>query len=404
MRVRIEPGIARGKICAPASKSMAHRMLIAAAMAEGVSTVRGVSDCDDVAATVDCLRAMGVKFDISGDTYRVFGIDFNKAIPCGNLFCRESGSTLRFIIPAATLSGERVSFFGAEGLMRRPMTVFEELYHERGFEFDTKDGIISVKGSLPVGDHSVPGNISSQFISGLIFALGAKSGDSRIIITTPIESRSYIELTMLAVKEFGVNVFFESESTIKIEGRGGYSPADVTVEGDYSGAAFPDSLNLFGGEVEISGLRDDSAQGDRIYKEYFRALDAKYVTLDIENCPDLGPILFAIAAAKHGGRFTGTRRLKIKESDRAAAMAQELSKLGAEVLIEENSVTVRGGSLHAPKTRIFAHADHRIVMSVAVLLTLVGGVIEGAEAVKKSYPAFFEDLHALGIGAIIEDE
>ncbi len=395
MRIRIEKGIANGQIVAPASKSVAHRLLICAGLSEGKSIVRGISDCADVLATLDCLNTLGVKTEINGNSVTVYGKNMRNAKPNGYLECRESGSTLRFMVPVAMLSGNEAVFHGAEGLMSRPMTVFEELFAEK---FKKDGDCIYVSGGLKSGEYTLPGNISSQFISGLLFALPLSFGDSIIKIIPPIESRSYITLTINALKEFGVSVTWLDDTTLSVKGNQVFKATDVTVEGDYSGAAFPDALNLFGGKVELLGLKADSAQGDRVYKECFEQLMKTKATVSIEDCPDLAPILFGIAAAKHGGVFLGTKRLKIKESDRASTMAKELRKFGTKVEISENSVTVTKADFHTPTEPLYGHNDHRVVMSLAVLLTLTGGEIEGAEAVNKSYPAFFEDLKALGIG------
>ena len=397
MRVKIERGTARGQICAPPSKSMAHRLLICAAMAEGVSRVYGISDCEDVRATLDCLSAMGVKTEESGDTVTVYGRSPLEYEPADILRCRESGSTLRFLIPAAMLSGRTAMLVGAESLMSRPMSVYKTICEERGLDFIEDKTSITVRGPLKAGVFSLPGNVSSQFISGLLFALPNLEGDSRIRIAPPIESRSYIEMTIEALATFGVRAIWEDEYTIFIGGAQRYRACEVTVEGDYSGAAFIEALNLFGGEVKIDGLSKDSLQGDRIYEKYFSMLKMGIPTIHIGDCPDLGPVLFATAAACFGGVFSGTKRLKIKESDRASAMAEELSKFGTSVKVYEDKVVVYPALFGKPTEVLCGHGDHRIVMSLAVLLTLVGGEIDGAEAIKKSYPAFFDHLRALGI-------
>ena len=402
MKVKIFPSRPFGEITAPPSKSMAHRLLICAAMAKGESRICGVSHCDDVLATIECLSTLGAKFKRDGEDITVSGIDILSATPEGDLFCRESGSTLRMLIPMATLSGCQVLFGAKEGLLRRPMTVYEKLYSERGLLFAQSEGGFRVKGALTAGEYTLPGDISSQFISGLIFALAALDGESTVHITPPFESRSYVEMTLEALRYFSAEAYFTDSCTVKIAG-GGYKCCDAAVEGDYSGAAFPEALNLLGGEVTLLGLSDSSRQGDRIYREYFEKLRLGTSTLDIGNCPDLGPVLFALAAALNGATFTGTARLKIKESDRAAAMAEELAKLGGRVHIYENSVTVEKASLTAPTEPILSHGDHRIVMAMAILLTLTGGEIEGASAVDKSYPHFFRDLKKLNINLEIYD-
>lgn len=397
MKVEIKPGRAKGKITAPPSKSVAHRLLICAALADGVSKISGISDCEDVRATLLCLEALGARTERVGDGITVTGIDARTATPKSALFCGESGSTLRFLIPIALLSGKTTMLRGKAGLMQRPMHVYEKICAERGLVF-IKDGeSITVKGPLHGGEFSVPGNISSQFISGLLFALPLLKKDSRIKITPPIESRSYIELTLDAIKQFGIYAEWEDDYTIYIKGGQRYKPQSLTVEGDWSGTAFTEALTLFEGEVEIEGLREDSIQGDRIYRRFFELLSGGVPTVNIGDCPDLGPVLFAIAAAKCGGVFTGTKRLKIKESDRAAAMAEELKKFGTSVSVYEDKVIVYPADFHKPSDVLYGHNDHRIVMSLAILLTLTGGEIEGAEAISKSYPAFFDDLRTLGI-------
>lgn len=397
MKIKIEKGVARGEILAPPSKSMAHRLLISAAMCDGVSTVRGISTCEDVLATLDCMKALGIEYEREGDMVRVKGRSPRELTPTAPLQCRESGSTLRFMIPIAMMSGKTTVFYGAKGLMSRPMSVYRDLFSSLGLTYIGDGESIVVKGPIKGGVYTVPGNISSQFISGLCFALPHADSDSTIKITPPIESRSYINLTVSALEDFGVKIEWIDEYTLKIQGRQKFLASDVTVEGDWSGAAFPDSLSLFGGEVKVMGLKEGSLQGDSVYPKYFDMLSRGVPTIHIGDCPDLGPILFAVAAAKSGGVFTGTRRLKIKESDRAAAMAEELSKFGVTVSVYDDNVVIYPSDFHAPSEPLSGHNDHRIVMALAVLLTLVGGEIEGAEAVSKSYPDFFSHLKALGI-------
>ena len=398
MIVKIEKGIARGTVNAPPSKSMAHRLLISAAMSNGESTIRGISDCEDVRATLKCLSALGVSVVKEGQDLKVTGVDMTKRAPEGVLDAGESGSTLRFLIPVAMLSGKTAMFKGKEGLMRRPMDVYSNLAKEHGLLFIQDGESITVRGALKGGEFTVVGNVSSQFISGLLFALPTLKSSSRIKIIPPIESRSYIEMTIAAIGLFGIKAIWENEHTIFIPGGQTYTPGNVDVEGDFSGAAFTDAFNILEGDVEVKGLNPSSIQGDRVYKKYYEMLDYGIPTLHIGDCPDLGPILFAIAAAKRGGVFTGTRRLKIKESDRASVMAEELKKFGVSVTVYEDKTVVYPVRFEAPKERLSGHNDHRIVMALSVLLTLVGGEIEGAEAVSKSYPEFFSDLRRIGIG------
>ena len=403
MKIEIKKGIAKGTLTAPPSKSMAHRLLIAAAMAKGESIVRSVSSCEDVMATLDCLRALGVECKEIGNDVIIKGKHPSEMTPSAPLYARESGSTLRFMIPIALSTDKSTVFYGSEGLMQRPMKVYEDLAKEKGLTYINDGNSIIVKGKLPGGDYTLPGNISSQFISGLLFALPCTDSDSYIKILPPIESRSYIGLTVNALASFGIKVRWVDDNTIFIPGNQSYTPCDITVEGDYSGAAFPDALNLFSGDVTLLGLNENSLQGDSVYKKYYEMLKCGTPNIHIGDCPDLGPVLFAAAAALHGGIFTGTNRLKIKESDRAAAMAEELKKFGTSVSIYDDTVVIYPADFHAPTDTLFGHNDHRIVMALSTLLTMTGGTIEGAEAVSKSYPAFFDDLISIGIEVIKND-
>jgi len=397
MTVDIRPGRAKGVIAVPPSKSMAHRLLICAGLSDGISHIRGVELSEDIAATIDCLRALGAVCHVEGDTVTVQGADPRKAEPTVALCCRESGSTLRFFIPLALLCGKSVTFTGTEKLLSRPLSVYENLCNANGFSFQQDSACLQVRGGAFSGDFTLPGDISSQFITGLLLALPLCNGNSTLHILPPVESRSYIQLTLQALKRFGVQAAWLDDHTLSIPGNQQYAPRDMAVEGDWSGAAFFYGLNALGADITVTGLDTDSLQGDKVCVSHMDALCAGCPEIDITDCPDLGPILFAVAAAKNGATFTGTRRLKIKESDRATAMAQELTAFGTAVTVNENSVVVSPKAFYAPDRVLCGHNDHRIVMSLAVLLTITGGQIAGAQAVRKSFPDFFEKLSALGI-------
>ena len=397
MKVRIGRGTAKGTVSAPPSKSMAHRLLICAGLSDGECIVHGISDSEDMLATMDCLHALGVQCEKEKDTVKVSGIDIRKAVASEKLNCRESGSTLRFFVPIALLTGKETVLAGSRRLMERPLSVYEELFLQRGIAFQKTEREIRTRGSLRYGSFEMDGNVSSQFVTGLLLALPLLEGDSRIVLRPPVESRSYIDMTLSALKLFGVEAGWQEENVLYIKGNQRYHAEEVFVEGDYSNAAFFEALNLLGGQVKIENLRKDSLQGDRVYEELFEALKRPGAELDLSDCPDLGPVLFAAAAAECGGKFTGTRRLKIKESNRGEAMAEELRKFGVTVEVLENEVIVGRQGLREPKEVLDGHNDHRIVMSEAVLLTQTGGIIDGAEAVSKSFPDFFEKLASLGI-------
>ena len=375
MNYYVSKGRAKGRVSAPASKSVAHRMLICAAMCQGESRIEGIPECEDVLATIDCLRALGVKIEYDGHSATVYGVDFAKAVPSGVLNCRESGSTLRFLIPIAMLSGNEVVFTGSERLMARPQSVYETISREEGYTFIREKNSITVRGPLRVGEYFIDGNVSSQFITGLLLAFSTMDGDTRIIFNTPIESRPYVDLTISAMAKFGVRVYSDTDWSFLIFSGQEYRGRSLIVEGDWSGAAFIEALKAIGGDITIDNLDENSLQGDRVCREHFRLLCNGFSEIDISNCPDLGPILFTLAAIKSGGRFTGTRRLRDKESDRIMTMKSELEKFGAKLVVEENAVTVNKCELHAPSERLCGHNDHRIVMSLAVICTLFGGEI-----------------------------
>ena len=397
MRITVEKSTLSGTVAAPPSKSMAHRLLICGGLGRGRSTVHGIAPSQDILATLDCLKVLGADYTYEGDTVTIDGIgkpEGAKEI----LSCRESGSTLRFFLPLCMLGeGEKI-LCGSETLLGRPLGVYADICREQGIRFENDGKRIAVCGRLSAGDYSVPGNISSQFITGLLFALPLLDGDSRIIITTPAESLSYINMTVDALKTFGVEASWESESILSVKGNQHFEPRCVYVEGDYSNSAFFAALGTLGADVTITGLKEDSLQGDKVYSDLFCRLsrDGMGEPIDISDCPDLGPILFAVAAARGGGVFCGTKRLRIKESDRGAAMAEELLKFGVSVEIEDDRIVVDPVDFHKPRTLLYGHNDHRIVMSLCVLLTLVGGTIEGAQAVNKSMPDFFLKMEQLG--------
>ena len=399
MIATFKPCRLHGAIDAPPSKSMAHRYLIGAALSGKTCTLRGVDFSEDILASIDCLTALGAKITIENDTVIVDPQGFMQ-VENPILECRESGSTLRFFIPLALCLGKKVTLRGSERLMERPLGVYEELCRENGFTFEKDKKNITLCGNLKSGSYTVRGDISSQFVTGLILALVYLGQDSSIEILPPFESRSYIDLTLSALKSFGADVRFSNEYKIEVKASE-MNAFSGRIEGDYSNAAFLDAFNHIGSKVSVSNLKPDSLQGDKVYAEYFDEISNGMPTLDISNCPDLGPVLFALAALKNGATFTGTDRLKAKESDRGAAMHEELWKLGGGLVFGDNTITVPKQSLSYKGIVLDGHNDHRIVMAMAVILSKIAGAISGAEAIKKSYPGFFEDIKGLGAEVIL---
>ena len=399
MNARFEKSVLTGEICAPPSKSMAHRLLILAALSGGRCKVDNLDYSEDVLAMLDCLKALGASVKTDGGTAEIDGSDFLND-PASDLYCRESGNTLRFMIPLCLTTGRRITLHGSKRLMERPQSVYEEICRNNGFLYEKGDGCVTVQGKIETADGCtrthISGSISSQFITGMIFALLNVGGHHCIYVDEPFESRSYVELTAAAVKEFGGSIrFIDPDNIIVVEGKT-LSPHDVTVEGDYSNAAFLDAFNCVGSSVKVNGLSLKSVQGDRVYRQHFAALMNGCPTIDISDCPDLGPILIALGALLSGCKLTGTRRLSMKESDRGAAMQNELIKFGLKIEVGENEIIVPKRELMRPLTPLSGHNDHRIVMALSVMCSVLGGEIEGAVAIRKTYPRFFEDIKSLG--------
>ncbi len=409
MKAIITPGKAKGTVLAPPSKSMAHRMLMGAGLAAGTSVIRNIELSEDIKATLGILENLGCKYTYSDDTITITGIGGKEICSDLPLDAKESGSTLRFFIPLLLVRGKKAVFTGAKRLLERPLDIYEEICAEQGICFLKGENKLVVEGKLQATHYQVRGNISSQFITGLLYALPLLDGDSVLTVLPPVESKAYIEMTLDALAYYGIQIRRE-ENTYYIPGNQTYMARDGFVEGDYSNAAFLEALNLIGGEVVVEGLKADSLQGDKVYQEYFEMLQNQLLpceqmnpSLCLSECPDLGPILMGMAAAGRGATFTGTKRLKIKESDRGAVMAEELSKFGICVDVMEDEIVVHAGDLKAPTEILDGHNDHRIVMTLATLCTITGGTIDGCEAVKKSFPSYFDTLQRLGIQVEITD-
>ncbi|MBE6717935.1 MAG: 3-phosphoshikimate 1-carboxyvinyltransferase [Ruminococcaceae bacterium] len=396
MTVKIEKSIANGAVKAPPSKSIAHRALICGALTKE-STVYGISSYSkDIDATLSCLEKMGASVKKGRDFIKIGGLDPFCIPENSSVFCNESGSTLRFLIPFCMLSGNNITLSGSKRLFERPLSVYEDICAEQNIIFKKTEDCVSVCGTLKNGDYFVPGNISSQFITGLLFVLPLLPADSTLTVEGKFESASYVDLTLDVMRDFGV-IIERQNNVFYIKGGQSYSSSEYTVEGDCSNAAFLAGFNCLGGNVDVLGLRNDTLQGDRVYADMYSGLEKGIRCFDLSDCPDLAPVMFAIASYYGGAEFTGTARLKLKESDRAGVMAKELSKFGVNVNIYENSVVIGECVLKEPNEVLYGHNDHRVVMALSLLCSVKGGVIEGAEAVNKSFPDFFEKISLLGI-------
>ncbi len=394
----------KGTVKVPPSKSLAHRAIICASLCRGKSRIGGLSYSEDIKATIGVMRAVGAEIELNGDVAVVKGsegVDLN-----AEAFCNESGSTLRMCLPVcAALNKGATHFTGRGKLGARPMIVFEELWRGAGLFYQDeskKNGSldITVQGALPAGGYSVRGDVSSQFISGLLFALPLADGDSVIKLTTPLYSKGYVDLTLQALKEAGVNVRFDGERRFYIEGNQSYLPRDKEVEGDWSQAAFFAVANAIGSDIEIRGLNGNSAQGDKVTEEYLERLKGEgELVFDGEDCPDIIPV-FAVACALRRGvtRLTGLSRLKIKECDRLEAVYTQLSAIGADVKREGDDLIFSGVDGFKGGVKVSSFNDHRIAMTLAIAATRCDKpiVIDDFACISKSYPDFLDVYKALG--------
>ena len=401
MTITITPARLKGVITPPPSKSQAHRLLIAAALAHGESVISNVAYSQDIMATLDCLEQLEAIVTRREDHVRIWGIGRacreEDSLP--KLNCRESGSTLRFMIPVALAAAQGGLFTGAGRLLERPQGPYQTLFAEKGILFDQTPTSILVKGKLTSGIYKLAGDVSSQFITGLLYALPMLEGDSEIVLTTKLESKDYVDMTILALEAFGV-VVDKTDWGYRIPGGQRYRAGQLAVESDYSQAAFYFAANGLHNEVSIEGLNPLSAQGDmRIAPYYIKLCGDGYVELDVSQCPDLVPAL-AVHAALRPGQTTAivnAARLRMKESDRLAAVTQELNKLGAQVEEHPDHLIIHGvDKLHGGL--VDSHNDHRIAIMLAIAATRADGPITltGAESVEKSYPNFWEHYQSLG--------
>lgn len=420
--ITIRPSRLTGTIYIPPSKSMAHRAVICAFLSEGESWIDNVELSEDIIATCRAVEALGGDMDIlesliPGRKMLVIRGKGTVAIKRKLIHCGESGTTARFIIPVSRLTAGEVVITGEGKLKERPFGVFYDILDSQGIHHETQDGKLplTLNGALKPGSFSMRGDVSSQFISGLLLALPLLPGDSVITLTTPIESVSYIELTIQMQKKFGICIKFDREGNkFFIPGWQRYKPQHYQVEGDWSQAAFWLAAGILSGPVAIGGLNPNSLQGDKVIEAYLRQMGAnltwkkdllvaeesrlKGVGMDVSQCPDLVPVLAVLGSIAEGDtEIFNAGRLRIKECDRLKAITTELKALGAKITEREDSLSIKG----KPKLsggRVYGWNDHRIVMAAAIAASVCekNTTIEGSQAVNKSYPSFWEHYQGLG--------
>ncbi len=397
MKVKILPSKTSGEVSAPPSKSFAHRYLIGSVLSCGKCVIKNIADSDDISATLSCIEQLGGSVTKDGNIVTVIPTN-EKQIENAVFDCKESGSTLRFFIPVVLATGAKnCTFLGSERLLARGIKEYEKLFENSDIKINSDKKSIEVNGTLSAGNYEISGEVSSQYTTGMLFALSVLDGKSTLKITGNAESRAYVDMTIKVLKDFGADITETEKNFFEINGKGRLSPGEFTVEGDWSNAAFLIALSRLVGTISVSGLNENSVQGDRFCTAAFDALDGENAEIDLKDCPDLAPILFSYAAYKNGGKFINTRRLRVKESDRANVMAEELKKFGANVKVYENSVEIEKTQLKPPIVPLCGHNDHRIVMALSVLAAVFGAEIDGAETVNKSYPDFFRVIKKAGV-------
>ena len=418
--LKIIPSKLKGSVKIPPSKSMAHRAIICAALSDGICRIDNIDYSDDIIATINAMNSLGATIEKYDDYIEVVGIykNINKIKENRIIDCNESGSTLRFLVPISLLFKGSNKFIGKGNLGKRPLTTYYNIFNNQGIKYSYEENNLNlvVDGELKPGVFEVEGNISSQFITGLLFALPLLNGDSKIIITKEMESKGYIDLTLKAISDFGIEIINNNYSEFIIKGNQKYNARNYRVEGDYSQAAFFLCADGLGNNVVCRDLDLNSLQGDKEIIDILERMNVVFNTneiglsgevsgelistvIDGSQCPDIIPVLSAVSALSKGTtEIINAGRLRIKECDRLSAVTSELKKLGAQIIEKEDGLVITGVEKLQGGVEVWSHKDHRIAMTLAIASTMCKKpiIIKDYECVAKSYPSFFEDFKALG--------
>ena len=418
--LKINPSKIKGEVKIPPSKSMAHRAIICAALSEGLCIIENIDYSDDIIATIDAMNSLGAKIVKHKDHIKVIGVygSDEKAQETRVIDCNESGSTLRFLVPISLLFRGSSKFIGRGNLGKRPLTTYYNIFEKQGIKYSYEEDNLNlvINGELKPGTFEVEGNVSSQFITGLLFTLPLLKEDSKIIITTEMESRGYIDLTLRAMSDFGIEIINNNYREFIIKGNQKYNARNYRVEGDYSQAAFFLCADSLGNDVLCKDLDLNSLQGDKEVIDILERMNVVFNANDIgvkgttngeltstvidgSQCPDIIPVLTSVAALTKGTtEIINAGRLRIKECDRLAAVTSELNKLGAKIIEKEDGLVVTGVEKLQGGVDVWSHKDHRIAMTLAIASTRCEEpiVIKDYECIAKSYPNFFEDFKTLG--------
>lgn len=414
MKVRITPSKLKGEVIIPPSKSLSHRAIIAAGLACGKSIISNIMYSKDIIATINAMRALGAKITEYDNYLEIIGSKVTRVSDV--IDANESGSTIRFMIPIAMTISDKCTFIGKNNLCKRPLDSFFEIFDKKNIKY--KRGLdylpLEVEGKLTPGEYDIRGDISSQFITGLLYALPLLDGDSVINITTPMESKGYIDLTIDILKLFGIEIINQNYEKFIVKGNQEYKSHDYMVEGDFSQSAFFLVADMLGASIKLKAMNLNSNQGDKKilndiedfggkieFKDNYLVCKTDKINnaiIDFSQSPDLGPALTVLASLATGtSKFINASRLRIKECDRITCMKEEIEKLGGAIDELDDGMIIYGvDRLHGGKVN--SHNDHRVVMSLAMATLKMDGdlVIENCEAITKSFPNFFEVFESLG--------
>lgn len=407
MDMTITPGTLTGPITPPPSKSQAHRLIIAAALAQGESVLSNAAFSQDITATLSCMEQLGAEWEDLGDgRLRIRGIPGIRFGQTPRLDCGESGSTLRFLIPIALAAAGGGVFTGRGRLMSRPQQPYFDIFQEQGIAYRQTGDTLTVTGSLRPGTFRLPGNVSSQFVTGLLYALPLLDGDSTLLLTSPLESRDYVAMTLDVLEKSGIRVEQEDFRQFRIPGGQRFLPGTAAIEADWSQAGFWYAAAFLDHPIQIQGMDPESVQGDRVISRlYWQLARPGETEIDVSGCPDLVPPLCVMAAVRSGvTHITNAARLRIKESDRLTAVTQTLCAMGAHIRELPEGLDITGIPALAGGVTVDACNDHRIAMMAAIAATRCQApvTVRGAECVRKSYPNFWQDLEKLG--GILEEQ
>ncbi|WP_300256924.1 3-phosphoshikimate 1-carboxyvinyltransferase [Clostridium sp.] len=416
-KVIITPSKLNGNVKIPPSKSIAHRAIICASLSKGESVISNIDFSEDIIATIEGMKVLGANIKVEKDKLIINGENILKDSNYKVIDCNESGSTLRFLVPISLIEDNKINFIGRGNLGKRPLKTYYEIFDEQEIKYSYEEEKLdlNIEGNLKGGEFKVKGNISSQFISGLLFTLPLLKEDSKIIITTELQSKGYIDLTLDMIEKFGVTIKNNNYREFLIKGNQSYKPMNYKVEGDYSQAAFYFSAGALGSKINCFDLDLSSYQGDKECIEILKRMGAKLIenqleslsiihgdlngtVIDASQCPDIIPVLTVVAALSKGEtRIINGERLRIKECDRLNAICTEINKLGADIKELKDGLIINGVK-ELIGGEVNSHKDHRIAMSLAIASTRCKEevIIIEPDCVKKSYPGFWEDFKNLG--------